>query len=180
RPAPVLGAFADDGAGADTAVDRNAKGGGRPGGGELLEHERECDRREAQSTVALGDRHAEHAERAELADDVERQRPLTLAARDPPAEALGPGTNGERKLAFCLAGLESHLLNLSAPPRDRSGLVGSPVAAKLLLAHSICALHLLHGLGECGYELEQVADHTVVRDLEDVGVGILVHRDDDL
>src|SRR5439155_2624739 len=176
----LIGAVADDRAGDDPAVDRHANGERRPCGGEFLEHERECDRREAHSTVALGDRHAEHAERAELADDLERERPLTLAARDPPAEALGPGTNGERKLAFCLAGLESHPLNLSAPPRDRSGLVGSLVAAKLLLAHSICALHLLHGLGECWYELEQVADHTVVRDLEDVGVGILVHRDDDL
>src|SRR5688500_1458654 len=52
----------------------------------------------------------------------------------------------------------------SAPPRVASG----------------AGPRLLHGLGESGQELEQVAHHAVVRDLEDVGVRVLVDRDDHL
>src|SRR6266566_8106055 len=61
-----------------------------------------------------------------------------------------------------------------APRRPARAPFAPPPAA------SGSRLRLLHGLGEGRQELEEIADDTVVRDLEDVRVGILVHRADHL
>ena len=44
----------------------------------------------------------------------------------------------------------------------------------------LLSLHSLDGLDQLGDDLEQVADNAVVRDLEDRGGIVLVHRDDAL
>src|SRR5258706_8066290 len=52
--------------------------------------------------------------------------------------------------------------------------------AKGHIRRSRSGFRLLHRFGERRQEFEDVADDPIVGDLEDVGVGILVHRDDHL
>ena len=54
----------------------------------------------SRSAVALGHRHTEDAELAELANDVERQRALALGFLDPAAKASGPVAHGAGELAI--------------------------------------------------------------------------------
>src|SRR6266850_2151968 len=85
----------------------------------------------------------------------------TPTASDALAEPTSPGAHRGGELAIYLAWHEIH--------------EAAPGAASLGISFD-----LLHRFGERGHELEEVAHDAVVGDLEDVGVGILVHRDDDL
>ena len=108
-----------------------------------------------------------HISRSECDEIAPRSQAVTAAAWDASRFA-------DEVLALDLPGADEETqVSLAQPPVQTQGETAEA-------ARSAPRFGRPDGLGECGEELEDVADDTVVADLEDVGVRVLVHRDDDL
>src|SRR4051812_12739669 len=68
--------------------------------------------------------------------------------------------------------------SVGAPTNSRSESTGAGNSTGAVLTRGSSALPGLHGLGQLGQDLVQVADHAEVGELEDRGVRVLVDRHD--
>src|ERR1044071_4505179 len=89
----------------------------------------------------------------------------------PPSNRRGPWRPGARRALPWMVALHGR----SNPP-EATGMstLGQAAAAGL----HVLSVELADGLGQHGNDLEQIAHHAVIRDLEDRRFGILVDRDD--